>query len=800
MTKLIQTILVVLISVNAYAQGGKPASANGEIYGNITDSLTNQPMDYVTVVALKQPGDKMVGGRMSTGNGSFSIPNLPLGTYTIKFSFVGYNDKLVENIELTKTQTAVNLKDVQLAPMVLKTVEVTGEKPIVSYEIDKKVINVEDQITNTSQTAVEILENSPSVTVDSDGNVSLRGSSSFILLIDGIPSAMEPSDALATIPASTIKEVEIITNPSAKYNADGTSGVINIITKKNKLEGISLLANLSAGRFDNYSGDIAINIKKNKFTFNVNANLRYNNRPRNQYSKRTTTYDSVTNILESNGESSWKHQSKGLAGEVQWKPNNSQVFILKSNVNSRLMRPYSYLDYNSFSDGVLDSAFTTSSNRNIDLVGSSSSFYYQYNVNRNQEHNIIFKAILNLRDVTQSDTSFTYTSDGTISSSNLYTEVGPSNFVRFNLDYNLPLKGDKNLGLGAQSQLGMSGDIGKNYVYNILSGEYDFNQLYSSDVDYTRDIHAGYAMFNGKLKNLGYQFGLRAEYTYRTIKATNFANFSNINRLDWFPSTHLSYSFKNKNQILLSYSRRIQRPRSWYFEPFVTWEDAFNVSSGNPNLVPEYINAFELSFVKPIKNKKGYFSVESYVRQVSNIIRRLSSVYSDGVLITQPYNIGSSTSIGLEPSFNYNIQKWWKINASANVYLFELNGELYGQDYSTESVNWKTRVANTIKVKGFTFQLNSVYNSKTVNSQGTSEGFFSQDISIRKGFNQNKYAFTLQGRNIFGSVKRASLRYTDNVEIYSINQPLAPQIILTFTLKLNNYQKVYNKDGVDDDF
>lgn len=157
MIKLLQTILVVLFSVNAYSQGGKPASANGEIYGNITESLTNQPMDYVTVVALKQPENKMIGGRMSTGNGSFSIPNLPLGTYTIKFSFVGYNDKLVENIELTKTQTAVNLKDVQLVPMVLKTVEVTGEKPIVSYEIDKKVINVEDQITNTSQTAVEIL-------------------------------------------------------------------------------------------------------------------------------------------------------------------------------------------------------------------------------------------------------------------------------------------------------------------------------------------------------------------------------------------------------------------------------------------------------------------------------------------------------------------------------------------------------------------------------------------------------------------------------------------------------------------
>jgi outer membrane receptor protein involved in Fe transport len=803
-------LLVTLFSLTAYSQGGRPGGRpggpkggkpqiKGEIFGNVIDSISNESMAYVTVLAYKQPENKMVGGMVTSDNGNFSIPELGEGNYSLKITFVGYNTKFINNIIIDKDNLTSNSKDIQLGPQVLDVVEVVGEKPLITYEIDKKVINVEDQITNTSQTAVEVLENSPSITVDADGNVSLRGSSSFTLLIDGIPSAMEPSDALATIPASTIKEIEIITNPSAKFDAEGTSGVINIITKKNKLEGISLLANLSAGTFNNYSGDIAINIKKNNFTFNVGANLRYNNRPRSTYSERLTIMDSIENLLISEGESSWKHNSKGVSGEIQWTPNNSHVFIIKSNINGRAMNPYTDLNYESYTNNVLNSTFVTRSNRDIDMFGSSSSLFYQYNIKRNKAHNITFKTIVNRRDVTQNDTSFTYDSEGNITQSNWYTETGPSNFVRFNLDYKLPLKGDKKFEVGAQSQLGMSGDVGRNYEYNTTTNVYDFNELFSSDVEYTRDVHAGYSMFSGKIKDFGYQVGLRAEYTYRTIKATNFEDFANINRLDFFPSTHLSYSFKNKNQMLLSYSRRIQRPRSYYFEPFITWEDAFNVSSGNPNLVPEYINAFELSFIKPIK-RKGFFSIETYLRRVENIIRRLSTVYTDGILISQPYNIGTSTSIGIEPSFNYSITKWWKINTAANVFLFNLDGEINDVDYSTESVNWNARISNTFKFKGFTFQFMSNYTSGTVNSQGESKGFFRQDASIRKGFAKNKYSFTLQGRNILATQKRIETRVTENVQIYSIRQPLAPQITLTFSLKLNNYQKVFDRDGADDDF
>ena len=797
-------VFACFLTVLSYAQppgrGKGGPSVSGEIFGTIIDSTSNKPMGYVTVLAKKQSDNSMTGGVVSSPNGNFSITNLPAGKYNLEIAFVGYNKKFVNGISINTEQSAHNLKNIIISPKVLDEVEVIGEKPVVTYEIDKKIINVEDQITNINQTAIEVLENAPSVTVDADGNVSLRGSSSFTLLIDGIPTAMDANDALATIPASTIKDIEIITNPSAKFDAEGTSGVINIITKKNKLEGMSLLANFSAGTFANNSADVAINLKKNKFTFNVAANIGQRGRPNDRYTSRTSIYgDTLTNLLISEGESNWRNNFRGIKGEVQWAPNNSHVLIAKTNFNTRLMNPYSDFNYENYDNGELTNTFFTEQHNYIALFGSTSSLFYQYNINRNKQHNITFKAILSLRDVVQDDTTTNYNDAGEIESGNLYTETGPSNFTRYNIDYKLPLKNDQKFETGIQTQFGTSGDVGKNYVYNTTTQSYDLNELFSSSVDYTRDVYAGYAMYSGKLKSLGYQAGLRAEYTDRSITSTTLGDFAEVKRLDWFPSAHLSYSLENKSQVLMSYSRRIQRPRSYYFEPFITWEGPFNVRTGNPNLTPEYINAFEISFIQPLKNR-SFLSLETYYRTVSNIIRRISTVYEPSILISKPYNIGTSNSIGIEPSINYNATKWWKINAGANIYMFMLSGIIEGVDYSTESFNWDGRITNTFTIDGWILQLNSRYNSRTVTAQGESQDYFTQDVSLKKGFDNNKYAFTLSGRNILNTQKRINTVETQNVIIYSERIPLYPIVSLTFSLKLNNYQKVYERNEQLDDF
>ena len=807
MKKALLFLFVILSSFLGFAQppgggkGGGPKhdQAKGEIFGNILDSLTEKGVGYATIIALKQPDDKMMGGVVTEDNGNFSISDLPFGNYKLKISFVGYNTLFITDVKLNPDQTTVQLKNLVLAPTTLQTVEVIGDKPLITYEIDKKVINVEDQINTDGQSVTEILENIPSITVDADGTVSLRGSSSFTLLIDGIPTAMDASDALATIPASTIKDIEIITNPSAKFDAEGTSGIINIITKKSKLEGISSLINLSAGRFSNHNGDFSLNIKKEKWTFDLSGGAGIRNHPNKRESERITTYDSLVNRIESEGESSWKRQYYNVGGGVQWNPNNSHVLAIRTNFKWTDMIPYDDQVYRSYDNDTLLTTFQTNQSNDIDLFNNTTNLYYQYNIKRNKEHNISFKAIANIKDVVQNDTTISYDESGAITQGNIYTETGPSNSYRFNLDYRLPIGKNKKFETGIQAQFGQSGDIGKNYVYNDSTKVYDYNDLFSSDVDYVRNVHAGYAIFGGKHKKLGYQLGLRAEYTHRTITSSKAVEFNTIDRLDWFPSAHFSYNLENKSQLIASYSRRIERPRSWFFEPFITWENPYQVRSGNPNLLPEYINAFELSYIIPIK-KTGFFSAEAYMRQNQNVINRISTVYEEGILIEQPYNIGTSSSYGGELSLNLDITKWWKINTGGNAYYFDLRGELNDVAYNAQSFNWGAQLTNTFKLKGFILQTNSRFRSGSVQAQGRNLSSFSQDVSLKKSFWKKRLSLTLGARNILNTERRESYSYTENVEIHSLRKPLGPTVQFTVSIKLNNYQKVYERQETLDDF
>ncbi len=572
--RLFLTLLFSVISIIGLSQrpggGGKPggSQSTGEIFGTISDSLTGEGVAYATILALNPNDDEIIKGSVSADNGSFSIEELPFGNYKLKISFVGYNTIFIEDIQLTKENPSHQIKDLSLSPSTLNTVDVYGETPQITFEIDKKVVNVEDMNNTDGLTAIEVLENLPSISVSADGTISLRGSESFTLLIDGIPTNMDASDYLATIPANTIQDIEIITNPSAKFDAEGTSGIINIITKKSKLEGISFMANGSYGRFNNYGGDLALNIKKKKFTIDLSGNINQRSRPNHEITERTSTYDSLTNRLESDGESNFLWGGYGGGAGIQWNPNNSHVFVARSNVKWNKMQPLSELTFTNYDDDSLIDIFSTHQSMNIDFFNSTSSLYYQYNIKRNKDHNLTFKAIANMTFVEQNDTTLSFDETNAITQGNLYTETGPSNSYRFNIDYKLPLK-NKKFEAGVQSQFGKSGDIGKNYTYNTLNSTFEFDSLFSSDVDYIRDVHAAYSILGGKMKSLGYQFGLRAEYTYRTISSSSAVQFAEIKRLDWFPSAHFSYSLKNKDQILVSYSRRIERPRSYYFEPFI---------------------------------------------------------------------------------------------------------------------------------------------------------------------------------------------------------------------------------------
>lgn len=780
--------------------GSKESAFYGEIFGKIISSDKKEAVEYVTLKLFTAVDSQLVTGVITNASGAFSFPNLKPGKYYLEIAFFSFQSQSISDLVISKTQPTVNLKDIELVPESMETLVVKGEEPLVRYEIDKKVINVENQITNAGQSAVEILQNAPSVTVDSEGNVSLRGSGSFTLLINGIPTALDPSDALASIPASTIKDIEIITNPSARYDAEGTSGIINIITKKNKLEGVSLLTNLNYGTFDNYGGDLSLSIGKKKFTFNLGGKFGNRNRPRDIDKTRTTWTDTSTSVIKSFGEGAWAISSYGGNGEIMYEPNASHTLIVGSSIDYRFMRPYFTLDFDEFINDTLVNDYVNKQDNIIDIFTWSSNFFYQYNFNRNKEHHLAFKALINQKDVTQDDYAVFYDQEGNQTGGTRYTEVGPADFVRFDLDYIQPFTNSK-LEIGGRVQLGTSADDGRNYNYDSTAHDYIINPLLSSEVDYSRDVYAGYGMFGGRKNAIGYQLGVRGEYTHRTIESTNFGDFTTIKRMDWFPSAHFSFDLKNKDQVLISYSRRIERPRSWYFEPFITYETAYNVRTGNPDLTPEYINNMEISWIRPLKEKKGYMTVEAYFRLVNGQIERVSTVYEPSILITRPYNIGVSQSIGLEPSINYDLKEWWKINLALNLFYFNVNGSLEDQVFDNSSFNYNGSLTNSFKLKGgWMLQMVTRYQSASATAQGTKKDAFVMDASVRKNFSEGKCSLSLAGRNILGTDRDHFTIEGQDLLLLRYNTPKYPMVTMAFSMKLNNYKKILSKHEGADDF
>ena len=793
-------ILLLLFGTHlAWAQkpdrlaNGKPLE--GEIFGQVVDSTSGEKLEFAAVSLYLK--DKLVGGTITNERGKFSMEKLAVGTYKVSVQFVGYPVKTISNIRITEKNLVENLGLIQLSSNnILQEVVVDGSTPNVRYDIDRKVIDVSNLEVDLGQSAVEILENSPSVVVDNDGTVLLRGSSSFTLFIDGRPTAMEPSDALATIPASNIKEIEIITNPSAKYEAEGATGIMNIITKSNKLEGTSLLMNLTGGNYENYSGDVSVNVRSKKTEFNVGIDYRNRSRPNDVFSSRISRFDTSTTEVRNTGDGNWGGANYGANLEFTWFPNSAHTFSIGTRINKREHKRLSSTLIEEFEDDAEVFSYFNDGNGVYSNATTSAYFSYKHNFNHDKKHYLDVRGVYNYRygdDVFNTDF---LDADGVKTGGFRNIEKGPSNMVRLNVDYSKTFKKDFVLEAGTQIQFGQNSDDNSNLEYNPLTGGYELVPLYSNSATYVRNIAGAYVMMQNKWNDFGYQVGLRTEYTDREISSPNFDQSTLINRLDWFPTIHLSYNVNDANQFLLNYTRRIQRPRSYYLEPFITFSDQYSTRSGNPELNPEYIDAIELNWINSFEN--GFVSVETYLRHVNNYIDRIQIPTDTNNIHNMPFNVGQTNSIGIEPSLSYKLFDWWKLDVAVNIFYFEIISERT-EINSSSNTTWNSRVTNTFPIRNsWNIQLASRYVGRTVTSQGEQEGYFSMNGSVRKSFSDNKFALIFQVRDIFSTIRRESFSFAGNVENYSLRQPRTPFFTLTFSMRLNNYRKKREQEELDD--
>lgn len=810
MRKLIFAIFLFAVGYVFAGESENPGNANkrGDIVGTVIDSADGRPIEYATVALYKSNKELLTGG-ISDSEGFFRLKDNPVGDYYLTVTFLGYKTITIPDVKILNNTREVSLGDIRLEPNVkeLEGVDVVADQASVSYKIDKKVVNVGQQLTAKSGTAVDILENIPSVKVDIEGNVSLRGSDSFTVLIDGRPTVLNPSDALSQIPAGAIDNIEIITNPSAKYEPDGAAGIINIITKKNKLNGMSGIVNVNAGMFENYGGDFTLDNRSDKVHLYLGGDYSHRKRPGTINYERDVFYDSGNHYhVRSNGDFFRGGESYGVKGGADFKLSDND------NIGIGLRTGYwgmsrgtekEYTEYFQFDS--MHNYYTTDDVTDRGGIYYESNLNYKHGFNKDKTHYI--EALVNYsgRDMDEETRNLRNNLDGTIASAQNSTEVGPSEGVRLKLDYMQPFSNGNKLEAGWQSHFDNSMDDNKVYHYDTITEVYEFQDTLSKNTEYTRKTHAVYSTFGGEYGSFGYQVGLRMEYTYRYLELVGTNENYKIDRPDYFPTLHLSYQMPAEQQTMVSYTRRIKRPRGWYLEPFITYMDAYNVRKGNPDLQPEYINSFDLSYQKKFQ-KKNFVSLEGYYRITENNIERVMSKYEDNSkkFLHTYVNAGTAYALGVEGMLNYSPFKWYTMNLMADFYDYRLKGTLNDVEFDQHDFSWNTRFNNTIKLGPNTrFQFDVMYQSPTIRAQGTSEEFFTVSAALKQDMLKRKLSATLQVRDVLGTMDHTFVSQQEGAFYqYTHFDPNTPYVTLTLSYKLNNYkvkrERGNGEGGMDD--
>jgi outer membrane receptor protein involved in Fe transport len=793
-----------MLALLASASAQRPGNAdefNGRISGNVYDAEYREPISYANIVLYKHEDNSQVTGTITDPGGFFRLTNIKPGTYFIEISFMGYQTRKIDNIKIGPAEPDFYTGNISLEPTVLQVegTEIIAERPAIAYEIDKKVINVARQTTSVSGSAVDVLENVPSVDVDIEGNVSLRGSENFTVLIDGRPTILDPSDALQQIPASTIDNIEIITNPSARYDPEGISGIINVIMKKKSTQGISGIVNMNAGIDDKYGGDFLVSTRRGKANMFLSANYRKYAFPGTQKVENITSANDTSSYVFSDGQSTRRWNPYGLRAGIDLELGLMDKMSLSGEYGQRKMKNGSEQSYDEWTEpGDSHNLYlsTDSGDFSHDFYSLILDYVHEF---VSKDHKLSAQAQYSHRNKEQFATTELTDTTGTIMSGTRNSEDGPSMLGQFKLDYTLPLPDNSKFEAGYQGRIQRSEDIARTYEYDTISSNYEFMEEFSHTTDYNRDIHALYSMFSGTYRDFGYQGGLRSEYTYRLIEMIGEDERFTIDRWDFFPSGHLSYSFPKGQQIMASYTRRIQRPRSWWLEPFLTWSDAYNVRKGNPNLKPEYIDSYELGFQTLIG--RSLFSTEAYYRVTHNNVERVQSLYSENVILHTVENAGIEKTMGIEAMLDLKFTAWWNLNLTSNFYRQMIEGELGGIDFSKDDFSWSTRFSNELKVLPATrLQINGRYRSPAVSAQGQREAYFTVDAALKQEFLNKKLSLTLQARDIFGTRKREYTSEGEDFYYYRYSTSKSPVVMLSLNYNFNNYKQKQTPEDTEQNY
>ncbi len=796
-------LFTAITSISAQSNG---TSTSYQLKGRIINKTNGTPVEFATLILYNVNDSAPADYTVTDPSGEFTLTTKDKGKYFIKASFVGYKSIGTDPFEISTEGRKISLPDILLEEdeQLLSEVVVTGRKRQVVYKLDRQVIEAAEFLSAAGGTAADILMQTPSIRVDAEGEITFRGSSGFKVYIDGKPGSLNGAAALEQISAGQIDNIEVLTTPSARNEADGAAGIININTKKSDIEGWSGMVNLIGSSVWSRNIDFLFALRKKDFRWQLSgeASRRFVLSDYDQLKKIITpellTTDHSTGLrkrhtawyyLTSSFDwyrdnttwsaaitGGWRDRWRGgelhyedtyetvATGEKRYGSFNGKDFVHLYESHSRLDlgMDHNFPDrkghkltaslYGLYEGGAMENFQTDLWDMQGKQVQGHRAWEYEYRFTGQVKADYIYPFGNETGKFESGYQLFSYTEDG---------------------DYKIDMFDQQ------QDAFVRQDDLYNKYLFR-------------------RDIHALYTMVSDVHNRLGYQLGLRGEYSYRKL-GNNFEwARHNWHRFDFFPSVHLSYILNDHSQIRAAYSRRITQPELFYMEPYVVYVDYNTAQMGNPFIKPEYTNSVETGYNYTFKNSNT-ISATLFHRARKDKIERLRVPYHSSVTLDSMGNVGNDYSTGLELAASLQLNKYWNLDANTSYYFYKIKNQ-FKIDDDEESWNWQLAVNNNFDVaKNTRVRMEAYYVGPMVSTQGRVDGFFYLNLAARQQFPKQKLTASLVVRDILSSAKYINTRSGIGMETLSKIYPRSPLFTMTLTYTFNNFKPQRKAEGPNHD-
>lgn len=770
------------------SMAGLWAQKAGSLQGMLSGTDGKQPLEFATVSVYSLADSSLVDGALSDADGKFAIA-LPYGRYYAVCQFVSFEPQVISNISITAQQPVVDLGVLRLTEDVvaLSEVEVTAQRGQMELKLDKRVFNVAQDLSNAGRNAADILDNVPSVTVDVDGQISLRGSQQVRILIDGKPSGLvglSDAEGLRRMQGDQIESIEVITNPSSRYDAEGEAGIINIILKKDKKKGVNGSFGLTAGYPDNYGASYSLNFRRDKLNFFSNFGLNYRKGP----GRGSSLQEYFENgLLQSYFTSSREHYRSSLGANLQlgadWLIDDRQTLTGSVMYRGGQGNNKSNLWYRDFSgSGLLLATTSREDDEREDESNLEAALGYRHTYPQPDRVWTIDLKWIDDNDLERSDyLQYNLQEAGQLRQRSSNTENERN--ILFQTDYVHPLPADARLEGGLKATLRL---VDNDFLVEEQAADGVYYPIASFDdqLKYQEDVYAAYIQGGKTLGKLSAQLGLRAEYSDISTTLVRSNTLNERQYLSLFPSAFFSYKQSDANQFQLNFSRRISRPWFRMLLPFTGLSDPRNNRIGNPDLNPEFTQAFEAGYLRFFE--RGSLLSTLYYRRTDGVIEHITIQTTDEATLQFPVNLALRNSYGFEFNLSYRLADWWNANSNFNFYRAIVTGSYEGQALNSDTYTWNGRINSKINLsKQLTLQPSFNYRAPRLTTQGKELAMYHADLALAYDILDGKGRLTLSGQDLFNTRKRRSIVNLDGFYSESEFQWRARQITLNFSYQIN---------------